>query len=148
MLLAYTFTIGVWALPTSGNIFTKGSGLVLGSDGSFTIQILMILQLSSSYTTSTPTISVWSFITITVEFITDTTSITTTINNVQIFYSTYLNQIFTDMSPSTITIGSAYTGFVYGFKLWNSAVYSFSTEVNDEVCGTASGFTCLLTLQL
>ena len=145
MLLAYTFTIGVWALPTSGNIVTKGSGLVIGSDGSSTIQIFDQVGTATSYTTSSTTISEWSFITVTVEFITDTTSITTYINNVQTFYSTYLDQIFTDTSPSTITIGSAYTGFVYGFKLWNSAVYSFSTETNDQICGTGSGLTCLLT---
>ena len=145
MMLAYTFTIGVWALPTSGNIFTKGSGLVLGSNGSFTIQVFDRSVTAWSYATSTATLNAWSFITITVEFITDTTSITVYINNLQTSYSTYSNQIFIDTSPSTIIIGSSYTGFVYGFKLWNSAVYSFSTEVNDEVCGTATGFTCLLT---
>ena len=144
-LLAYTFTIGVWALPTSGNIFSKGSGLVLGSNGSFTIQVFGKTGVASSITTSSATISTWSFITITSEFITGTTSITTTINNSQTFYSTYLNQIFEDTNPSTIVIGSSYTGFVYGFKLWNSAVYSFSNEVNNEICGTSSGFTCLLT---
>ena len=93
--------------------------------------------MASSYTTSSATISEWSFITITVEFITDTTSITTTSITFRHFIQLTSNQIFTDTSPSTITIGSSYTGFVYGFKLWNSAVYSFSTEVNDEICGTA-----------
>ena len=145
ILLAYTFTIGIWALPTSGSIFTKGSEISLGSDGTFTVQLISDTSITSSYLSSSTAISGWSFFTLTVEFLTDTTSITATINNAQYFSSTYLDAIFTDASQSTLVIGNAYTGFVYGFKFWNSAVTSFSNEVNDEVCGVGNLFACLST---
>ena len=145
VLLAYTFTIGVWALPSSGSIFSKGSEVNLASDGTFTLQILDKTETAAIVTTASASISGWSFIVITTEFITDATSITTSINNSQYSYTTYLNQIFKDASQATLVIGDLYTGFVYGFKFWNSAVYSFSYEYNSEVCGTDLQFSCLLT---
>ena len=144
LLLAYTFTLGVWTLPTSGNIFMKGSEIKLASDGTYTVQLFDETETASLRSTSSTTINGWSFIAITVEFTTDTTSITTTINNSQYFSNSYLNYIFKDMSQSSLIIGDAFTGFVYGIKLWNYAVSSFTTEVNNEVCGTGLGLACLL----
>jgi hypothetical protein len=145
ILLAYNFTIGIWVLPTSGNILSKGTGLKLSSTGVVNINLLDKTETANLITTSSTTISGWSYLTVTVSFSSTSTTIKTTINNVSYYSNTLLNMIFKDTTSAGLVIGNGYVGFVYGIKIWNYAINSFSNEFNNYICGVGLGSSCLNT---
>ncbi|OMJ95266.1 hypothetical protein SteCoe_1482 [Stentor coeruleus] len=141
--LAFTFSIGMWVFPTSGTILTKGTLLSISTDTSLTIELLDKTQSPISYTTTSTSVSSWTYFSYTIQFITDTTTITVYLNNLQHFSSSHINSIFID-STSSFILGNLYTGFIYTLKLWNTQISSFLTEYSDTICGIGLISSCLI----
>lgn len=143
ILLAHTFTIAAWVLSTSGNIFTKGSEINLSHDGTFTLTLLDKTDSSALYQSSSTTLSSWSFVTISLSFSSGTTSISCALNTASYYSSTFTDIIFREVSKSPFIIGSSYVGFVFSIKIWNCEVSDFSSEYNDDACGSGLVGSCL-----
>lgn len=142
--LAFTFSIGMWVLPTSGTILNKSNILSISTDSSLTIELQDKTLSPTSYTSTSTTILSWTYLSYTTKFLTDTTTVTVFLNNLQHFSSSYTNFIFTDSTSTSLIIGNSYTGFLYTFKLWNTGITSFITEYSDTICGIGLISSCLI----
>ncbi|CAG9314446.1 unnamed protein product [Blepharisma stoltei] len=148
--LSYSFSLGFWAyVETAGDLFEKQNRLIINSSGAATIILESPSLITTTITTGVISSSGWSYYSIAISYSSGSTTATVYINNAAGTPSSTSNYIFRDAASQTILIGkstaSSFSGFIYNFNMWNSLITDFSTQVNDDICGTGLGSTCLWT---
>ncbi|CAG9312421.1 unnamed protein product [Blepharisma stoltei] len=146
--LSHSFAMGLWIYVTAVGDILSNSRITIDSTGSIKIPLESPLEATSSLTLSSPSFAMWIFLSFTSSFNSPTIATTLTIynNNNQAASSTYNTLIYRDQTNEKIKIGgsstSYFTGFIYNYKLWNVAVFDFSTQLN-EICGSGLLASCL-----
>ena len=146
----YKFSIAFWLYPQNAYYpwFASYARISGASQGYFVLSNPEASWVLLTYSDIT-TYNVWQFNAYTVDFISDTTIITQTIDttvsnalsvNGYAFYDivsqVWIAQLYTYS-------GYSYVGFIYSIIVWQTAIYDFSTEYN--VCGSGLAASCLWT---
>lgn len=125
----------------------KTPSLTISSDGILTLRLESPTGAFHTVSTSSRTISGWSYISVSVLYHLADTSIKVYVNNAAGSTATFEDYLFRDAVSQNLILGksssSSFTGFLYTFKLWNSQITTFSSEYSDTICGTNSQASCL-----
>lgn len=147
--LNYKFTIGFWGyVESSGDMFEKQTRIQLHSNGVLTVKLEKPNETTQTVATSPVSSTGWTYYSFTVSYSPGSTSITVYLNNFPGISVSTDNHIFRDIISQTLIIGkstslSSFSGFIYKFTLYNTAVTDFSSLYNDDICGTGLTSTCL-----
>lgn len=100
-----------------------------------------------STTANNPATNTWVLLSYTVSYASQVTTITPYLSAVAGTPSSNTNLLFRETVSSVLTLGmssvSNFNGFIYNFKLWNTAYTSFTIEnTGTELCSGSGGSTC------
>ncbi|CAG9335915.1 unnamed protein product [Blepharisma stoltei] len=149
--LNYKFSIGFWAnVKTAGDMLEKQPNLRFSSDASS----IVYLENPSLVTASVSTLAItytagWNYFAITIAYTPGSTAVTCYVNAASSSPATITNNcIFRDVSSQQIIIGkssasSTFEGFIYNFNLWTDTITDFSYQINNDICNTGQGHSCL-----
>ncbi|CAG9335195.1 unnamed protein product [Blepharisma stoltei] len=155
VLLSHSFSMGSWIyIITHGDWLEKQTQIaILSSTGSITAnmenpsQTLTLQSLSSS-----SSLNSWIYLSYTFSYNLDTTNIVIYINGASIATSAISNYIIRDVPGTRLILGkssaSGFIGFINTFQLWNVPISDFSSYVNNIICGTGLGHSCLWSCDL
>ncbi|CAG9335193.1 unnamed protein product [Blepharisma stoltei] len=155
VLLSHSFSIGSWIyIITHGDWLEKQTQItVLSSTGTITAnmenpsQTLTLQSLSSS-----SSLNSWIYLSYTFSYNLDTTNIVIYINGALVATSAITNYIIRDVPGTKLILGkssaSGFIGFINTFQLWNVPISDFSSYVNNIICGTGLGHSCLWSCDL
>lgn len=119
--LSHSFSMGLWINAMNGNILEKEDTFILDCNGNMTITLENNLEEIDLVFTDGALFSDWVYVSLSISYLSATTTANLYINNVAKPATSYPNYLFRDKIDKKLFIGksanSFYNGFIYNYKL-------------------------------